>query len=102
MVCPSSSSSLPKREYGIGGWIPGNAELLFKKWKPVFETYLAESVGRLYDPPISFKLIPADFTADATSEKLIRSGTVDFVCKYFCQIRQIIAATASDDGAFSR
>ncbi len=63
------------------------SELLFKKWRPAFENYLTETVGRMYDPPISFRLVPADYTANETSENLVKSGAVDFMCECFLFFR---------------
>ena len=71
-----------KTRYNIGGWIVGTPELLIKKWKPLLETYLTDEIGPLYDPPISFKLIPVDFEANFTSPKLIDEGVIDFICTF--------------------
>uniref|UniRef100_A0A7S0QGB5 Uncharacterized protein n=1 Tax=Cryptomonas curvata TaxID=233186 RepID=A0A7S0QGB5_9CRYP len=73
-------ASVPiKTEYVIGGWIPGDSKLFLKKWRPVLETYLTDSVGPLYDPPISFKLVDVDYSEDSTSQNRIKAGQVDFV-----------------------
>lgn len=79
------SSSVPliplKQQFVIGGWIPGSSDLFMKKWTPVLQNYLTESIGSLYTPPISFKLIPVDYSSDSSSQYLIKSGQVDFICK---------------------
>ena len=84
--CSSSPTPLTslKQQYVVGGWIPGTADLLIQKWAPVLQNYLTETVGLAYDPPISFKLIPVDYSAEKLSVDLIKSGQVDFVCKYAC------------------
>jgi hypothetical protein len=79
----STVSQLPntgKSQYNIGGWIVGTPELLIKKWRPLLETYLTAEIGPLYDPPISFKLIPVDFQANFTSPRLIDEGVIDLIC----------------------
>jgi hypothetical protein len=70
-----------KTEYVIGGWIVGTPELLLKKWSPLLQTYLTDEIGPLYEPPISFKLIPVDYEANFTSPRLIEQGMLDFLCK---------------------
>ena len=70
-----------KQLYVVGGWSPGTAESFLVKWRPVLETYLTQEVGQLYNPPISFKLIPVDFDENSLSQYMIESGKVDFICK---------------------
>jgi hypothetical protein len=81
VVCCSCSAPV-KREYVIGGWIPGNGDTFLKKWRPLLEIYLTEVVGPLYNPPIAFKLVALDYTEETTYQKLIDRGLVDFVCKF--------------------
>ena len=81
-----ASDALPpvKSQYVIGGWIPGDANGFMKKWTPVLQTYLTRTIGPLYDPPISFKLIPVDYTESTLATDRIRAGDqLDFVCKKF-------------------
>ena len=69
-----------KRQYIIGGWIPGDANLLMKRWTPVLQTYLTQTIGPMYDPPISFKLIPVDYTKNTLATDSVRAGDqLDFV-----------------------
>jgi hypothetical protein len=80
-LSPSSALVLLKREYAIGIWSNGDPDVVLMRWKPIFETYLTETVGRSYDPPISFRLVTVDFSEDQTTEDLITSGAIDFLCK---------------------
>lgn len=70
-----------KTEYIVGGWIVGSPELLLEKWSPLLETYLTDEIGPLYNPPISFRLIPVDYQANFTSPTLIDQGVLDFICE---------------------
>ncbi len=77
---------LSKREFLVGGWGPGDtAKNFLRKYTPIFQDYLTEHVGPLYNPPISFKLIPTDWGSDetTTSHVLIEQGKLDFTCKDF-------------------
>ena len=69
-----------KHQYVIGGWIPGTPDLLIHKWKPILENYISDSVGRLYNPPIDFALIPVDYEAAQSASDLIMSNQLDFIC----------------------
>ncbi len=80
-VCCCYSAPV-KREYVIGGWIWGNAGTFLKKWRPLFETYLTEVVGPLYNPLIAFNLVALDYTKESMYRKMIDRGLVDFVCKF--------------------
>ena len=81
MICCHSSAVLMKTEYVIGGWGPGEWDMIYPKWKPIFETYLNEAVGHHYDPPISFKLVAVDQTEESSTMNMIASGKIDFLCK---------------------
>ena len=72
-----------KQNYNIGGFSAGTPETLIQKFGPLFETYLSQQVGALYDPPISFSLIPVDFDANSTSQHFLNAGLLDFVCKCY-------------------
>ena len=80
-VCGTSSSVPVKTEYVIGAWGPGKWDTNYREWKPIFETYLTESVGRLFDPPISFKLVAVDQSEETANQKMIRAGEIDFLCE---------------------
>ena len=82
--CVSAQQPLTplKQQYVIGGYIPGTPDLFLKKWTPILQNYLTRTIGPLYDPPISFKLIPIDYTKDTQGSELVRSGAeLDFVCE---------------------
>ncbi len=82
MVVYCHSSPVPmKTEYVIGGWYAGDWQLLYTKWKPIFETHLTETVGRLYNPPISFKLVAVDQNEETLTEKMVKGGKIDFLCE---------------------
>jgi hypothetical protein len=80
MYC-QPSSALIKTEYVIGGWSAGDWEMTFNIWKPIFEIYLTKTVGPLYDPPISFKLVPVDQTKESSARQMIKEGKIDFLCE---------------------
>jgi hypothetical protein len=82
MICCHSSAVLMKTEYAIGGWGPGEWDILYTKWMPIFETYLTETVGRHYDPPISFKLVAVDQTEGSSTQNMIEEGKIDFLCEW--------------------
>jgi hypothetical protein len=76
------SSAFMKSELIIGGWAPRDWNTTYKIWEPIFETYLTETVGQLIDPPISFKLVPVDYTEDLSFHKRIEAGEkIDFLCE---------------------
>jgi hypothetical protein len=76
-----SKPTTPKRVYTIGGWNQrGTAERFLQEWTPILVNYLSSTVGPLYDPPISFRLIPIDWEDKYTAEVLIPQGNLDFVC----------------------
>jgi hypothetical protein len=81
MICCHSSAVLMKTEYVVGGWGPGEWDSTYTKWKPIFETYLTETVGRHYDPPISFKLVAVDQTEESATLNMIKTGEIDFLCE---------------------
>ena len=70
-----------KTNYVIGGYIPGTPDTLKRKWVPVFQKYLTEQIGPLYNPPIAFTLMPVDYSPNYASPKLINAGILDFVCE---------------------
>jgi hypothetical protein len=77
--CKLTSS---KRVYTIGGWNErGGSEKFMREWKPLLADYLTATVGPQYDPPISFELVPVDWTKNTTAEILIDEGRLDFICK---------------------
>lgn len=79
----SSKPTTPKRIYTIGGWNQrGTAEKFLRDWSPFFVDYLTSTVVPLYDPPISFQLIPIDWEENSAAEVLIPKGDLDFICKY--------------------
>ena len=84
MVAHSQSSAASiKTEYVIGGWAPRDWNITYKIWEPIFETYLTETVGHQYDPPISFKLVPVDYTEESSFRKRIKAGEkIDFLCEF--------------------
>ena len=75
-----------KTQYLIGGWDPGDTVQDFmKRYQPIFQDYLTEQIGPLYNPPISFKLIPTDWpqlgNQTTTASVMIEQGQLDFTCK---------------------
>jgi hypothetical protein len=73
----------PKQVYTIGGWNErGGSGKFMREWKPLLADYLTATVGPQYDPPISFQLIPIDYTNNTTAEKLIEEGRLDFICMF--------------------
>ncbi len=80
-ACGTSSSVPVKTEYVIGAWGPGEWDTNYRKWEPIFETYLTENVGRLFDPPISFKLVAVDQSNETSNQEMIRAGKIDFLCE---------------------
>jgi hypothetical protein len=69
------------RKYTIGGWTSDPESSFLSKWEPIFGTYLSNAVGSLYDPPITFELIAADYSPEASFDALIAAGAIDFVCE---------------------
>mmetsp|Transcript_14254 Transcript_14254/g.38910 ORF Transcript_14254/g.38910 Transcript_14254/m.38910 type:complete len:394 (-) Transcript_14254:20-1201(-) len=77
---PSNGLLKPDKEvYTIGGWNGGTIDLFKTQYKKVFESYLSQEVGTLYDPPIKFQLTPVDFEINATATSLIKQNMLDFV-----------------------
>ena len=81
VYCEFSAVSM-KTEYVIGGWGPAEWSILYTKWQPIFEIYLTETVGRHYDPPISFKLVAVDQTEESSTGEMISAGKIDFLCEW--------------------
>ena len=77
-----------KTHYIIGGWDPNQSMKDFlDSFQPIFQDYLTETVGPLFDPPISFELVPTDWPQlgdddSITSETMMESGELDFVCTF--------------------
>ena len=69
--------------FTIGGWMAADESTFLQLWRPIFEQYLTTAVGTLYDPPVSFSLVPADFKEQQSFLKMIAEGLLDFVCKFF-------------------
>jgi hypothetical protein len=80
MIMADSAMSM-KTEYVIGGWGPDEWAVLHKKWQPIFETYLTETVGHHYDPPISFRLVAVDRNEETSTQEMIKAGQIDFLCE---------------------
>ena len=70
-----------KQRFYIGGWISSPAETMLHKWRPIFEDYLTQEIGPLYNPPIDFKLIPLDYDKSNSRGELIKKGQLDFACE---------------------
>ena len=68
-----------KTEYVIGGWIAGTPEMLLAQWRPIFETYLTETVGSKHDPPFTFTLRPINLDENTTAEQLTKTTQIDFL-----------------------
>jgi hypothetical protein len=81
VVFGQSTSASMKTEYVIGAWGPGDWDVHSRQWKLIFETYLTESVGHLYDPPILFKLVAVDQSKESSTQEMIRAGKIDFLCE---------------------
>jgi hypothetical protein len=82
LCCCANCKLIPERQtYTIGGWIPGPESDFLSKWEPILGKYLSSTVGALYDPPIKFELIPADYQVESSFDALIEAGAIDFACK---------------------
>ena len=80
-VCCYSNPVAMKTEYVIGGWYAGDWRTLHAQWKPIFETHLTETVGRRYDPPISFRLVAVDQNNETSVQNMIKAEKIDFLCE---------------------
>ena len=69
--------------YTIGGWMAGDESTFLRLWRPIFEQYLTTAVGALYEPPVSFSLVAADFQEQQRFASMIADELLDFVCKLF-------------------
>ncbi len=90
-----------KTKFRIGGWGPGETEAKFlNRYKPIFQDYLTEVVGSLYNPPISFEFITTDWGSQetGTSHVMIEEGTIDFTCQSTKTIYQSYQISAGSDG----
>jgi hypothetical protein len=86
VLCESEkhSGSSSKQTYTIGGWNQrGDSEKFLREWTPLLSDYLSAAVGSLYNPPISFQLIPIDWDENETAEVLISQDKLDFICELF-------------------
>ena len=82
LCCCVNCKPVPEHQtYTIGGWIPGPESDFLSKWEPILGKYLSSTVGVLYDPPIKFELIPADYQVESSFDALIEAGAIDFACK---------------------
>ena len=70
-----------KTDYFIGGFNTFTQDDFMSYFTPLFETYLNENVGILYNPKISFHLVPFDFTESNRAKDIVNAGLVDFVCE---------------------
>ena len=59
----------------------GDESNFLKIWKPIFEQYLTTAVGPLYESPVTFSLVAADFQDEQSFSRMISNGLLDFVCK---------------------
>ena len=50
-----------KKTYHIGIYAPDNIETTVRAFNLTFETYLTETVGKRWDPPIEFKMVPTRY-----------------------------------------
>ena len=60
----------------------GDEPSFLKTWKPIFEQYLTTAVGSLYEPPVTFSLVAADFKEEQSFARMITDGLLDFICKF--------------------
>ena len=68
-----------------------------REWKPLLADYLTSSVGPLYDPPISFRLVPMEWDANSTAESYTAQGLLDFACMScsdFVEVPKLIIYTS--------
>mmetsp|Transcript_61101 Transcript_61101/g.164212 ORF Transcript_61101/g.164212 Transcript_61101/m.164212 type:complete len:169 (+) Transcript_61101:137-643(+) len=68
-----------KQNYTIGAWIPGTQDEMLAKVRPIFEEYLNQKVGPQTNPPVSFKVVPVDYSKDQDSYVMIGNGELDFL-----------------------
>ena len=64
----------------IGGWIPDSPDILIQRYSMLFENYLNDAVGSSLS--VQFKLVPAEYTDNTSTETLLRLGQLDFMCKW--------------------
>ena len=82
LCCCVNCKPVPAQQtYTVGGWIPGPESAFLSKWEPILGQYLSSTVGALYDPPIKFELISADYNIGSSFNTLIAARTIDFACK---------------------
>jgi hypothetical protein len=74
-----ASSDYRNRLIVVGAMPSGSSSKLLgpTAWKPTFENYLTETVGKKYDPHLVFSLFPLISTAAAY--EMVESGKVDFM-----------------------
>jgi hypothetical protein len=47
----------------------------------LFETFLTEKIGPLYNHPIEFKVLPVDYAPENDMEDMIGANKIDFLCE---------------------
>ena len=50
-----------KKTYNIGIYAPDNIDTTVREFNLTFETYLTETVGKRWNPPIEFKMVPTRY-----------------------------------------
>jgi hypothetical protein len=76
-----TSHSAHKLRYVIGGSSTDVSSIFIDKYRLLFETYLNDSVGSSFDPPITFSLVPVDYFPEQTSRAMFLRGELDFLCE---------------------
>jgi hypothetical protein len=87
---------LDKTDYIVGGFSTLSQDTFMAYFKPLFETYLNENVGVLYNPRINFHLVPFDFSANNRAKDMVNAGLVDFICKLRATLKCSIDANRAD------
>lgn len=83
--CADAAFQADKLEYIVGGSSADNSDSFLRKWRPILENYLTDSVGSRYEPKIRFKLVLVDYDPNKRAQELAQNGTMDFVCKRAAQ-----------------
>ncbi len=71
------ASNLPHRDRQIFVGVMPSSSSPLTAWKATFENYLTDIVGKKYDPPFNFSLVPLISTTAAY--EVVASGKVDFI-----------------------
>jgi hypothetical protein len=77
MLCLSVANAANAPIQFVVGAVPTTSELEFSMaWRPTFEKYLSEEVGKRFNRPVSFSLVVLNvsYAFDAVSE-----GKIDFI-----------------------